>query len=278
MQQQARQWQQTGQRIALVPTMGFLHDGHLSLMKQGRDLADKLVASIFVNPTQFGPEEDLEAYPRNLKRDLSLCEKVGVDAVFLPTANEIYGSGYETWVTLDNLPNHLCGLFRPAHFRGVATIVAKLFNSVMPHVAIFGLKDYQQYLVIKKLAQDLSFDIQIVGGPIVREPDGLAMSSRNSYLTTEQRKSARGLYTALQLAAEMVQSGVTDVSALTQRASEVISHLPETSIDYISICDAETLADIQSVQVPALMALAVRVGRTRLIDNCILTPPRSGIF
>lgn len=272
MQQQSRRWQRDGKTIAFVPTMGFLHDGHLSLMQQGRRMADHLVVSIFVNPTQFGPGEDLDAYPRNIERDLARCEQTGVDLVFMPTTEDLYGPEYETYVTLEALPAHLCGISRPVHFRGVATVVTKLFNIIKPNMAIFGLKDYQQFVVIKKLVRDLNFDIEIIGAPTVRESDGLAMSSRNAYLTPEQRPSALGLSKALNQAETMVASGVLDADTLVLKARELIEALPGTITDYITICDAETLADVRRLDAPVVMALAVKVGRTRLIDNRVLIP------
>lgn len=258
-------------RIAFVPTMGFLHEGHLSLMKKGCELGDHLVVSIFVNPAQFGPAEDLEAYPRDFDRDCKLSEKEGADVIFAP--DELYGRNFQTYIQLEKLPNHLCGISRPVHFRGVATVVTKLFNIVKPDIAIFGEKDYQQLLVIRQMARDLNFDTEIVSSPIVRETDGLAMSSRNSYLTDEQRVSALSLNQSLKKARTLVENGVTDVAKIIEEASAIITSHPDTVIDYIAICDTETLDDMQRIDSPALMALAVKVGKTRLIDNKILSPP-----
>lgn len=258
--------------IVLVPTMGFLHDGHLSLIKEGHRHGDDMVVSIFVNPNQFGPEEDLESYPRNLERDLELLQKEGVDAVFTPHAKEIYDKRFQTYVTLEKLPNYLCGVSRPIHFRGVATVVAKLFNTVKPHVAVFGRKDYQQLVVIRQMVSDLDFGIEIIGAPTVREPDGLAMSSRNNYLTSEHRISALSLYKSLQKAKGLIKSGVQDAATIIDTAKELIQSYPETDIDYIAICDTETLADIQIIDRPVQMVLAVRVGKARLIDNMLLNP------
>lgn len=260
-----------GRRIAFVPTMGFLHEGHLSLMRIGRKAADVLVASIFVNPAQFGPNEDFETYPRNLQRDLDLCSKENVDLVFTPKIGDLYPQGHETYVRLERLPNHLCGLSRPVFFTGVATIVNKLFNIVRPHVAIFGEKDYQQLLIIKRMALDLNTGIDIISAPIVREPDGLAMSSRNAYLTTAQRPAALTLYGALLLAKEMVAKGVRETALIVDETRRLIESQSETDIDYLTICDPETLADLKRIDRSALMALAVRVGKTRLIDNMMLT-------
>ncbi len=254
-------------RIGLVPTMGFLHQGHLSLVRMAKDRSDVVVMSIFVNPTQFGPDEDLTNYPRSFEEDCQAAGTEGVDVVFAPDADEIYPKGFQTYISLKDLPAHLCGLSRPIHFRGVATVVAKLFNCVRPHVAVFGQKDYQQLLVIRRMALDLDFDTEIIGAPIVREPDGLAMSSRNVYLTPSQRKSARALNQALERARALVQSGVTDSEQVIQEAAEFILSHPETDIDYIAITDPVTLDDMTTIDRPALIALAVRVGKARLIDN-----------
>ena len=241
-------------------------------MRKGRELNDDLVISIFVNPAQFGPQEDFEAYPRDVERDLQLAEKEGVDAVFTPDSQELYPEGFQTYIELEKLPNHLCGLSRPVFFKGVATVVAKLFNMVKPHVAIFGEKDYQQLTVIRRMVQDLNFDIKIVAGPTVREPDGLAMSSRNNYLTPEQRLSALALYKSLITAKGLLKDGVKDAGEIIQAATKLITSYPETQIDYISICDPEYLEEVKNINKPALMALAVKVGKTRLIDNMILNP------
>ncbi len=258
--------------MVFIPTMGFLHQGHLSLMKKGREVADVVVASIFVNPAQFGPNEDLAAYPRNIERDLELLEKEHVDIAFLPDAKEIYPNGFQTYVELNYLPNHLCGLSRPVLFRGVTTIVLKLFNIVKPHIAIFGQKDYQQLLVIKQMVCDLNYDIEVIGAPTVREKDGLAMSSRNSYLSSEERIHALSLYKSLKKAMEMVEAGVKDSSIIIKEATDIINSHPDTLIDYIEICDSETLDSMTTIDRPALMALAVKVGTTRLIDNMVLKP------
>jgi pantoate--beta-alanine ligase len=258
--------------IVFIPTMGFLHEGHLSLIKEGHKHGDDMVVSIFVNPTQFGPGEDLASYPRNPERDLVLLQKEGVNAVFTPEANKIYGKEFQTYVTLEKLPNYLCGVSRPIHFRGVATVVAKLFNTVKPHVAVFGQKDYQQLIVVRQMVRDLDFDIEIIGAPTVREPDGLAMSSRNTYLTPEQRISALSLYKSLQKAKELINSGVKDAVTIINAATELIQSYPETDIDYIAICDTETLVDIHTINGPVQMLLAAQVGKARLIDNMLLNP------
>lgn len=262
-----------GKRIVFVPTMGFLHKGHMSLMEKGKTLGDVLVASIFVNPAQFGPNEDYASYPRDFEKDESLLQEAGVDYLFYPEKEDLYPEDYETYVSLETLPGFLCGASRPGHFRGVATIVSKLFNIVKPHAAVFGLKDYQQFVVIRKLAKDLNFDIDIVGGQTVREPDGLAMSSRNSYLSGTQRESALSLYKALVFTEQKIKSGIYDANHLIREAGEYILSFPETKLDYIRISDPKTLHDVDSVFKPVLMAIAVFVGKTRLIDNMVMTPP-----
>lgn len=272
MQQEANRLLQNAKTIALVPTMGFLHEGHLPLMREGRKHADTLVVSIFVNPTQFGPTEDFHTYPRDLDRDVPLAGSVGVDLVFAPKAEAMYGKGYQTYVNPEVLPRYLCGPSRPGHFSGVATVVTKLFNIVKPQVALFGEKDYQQLVVIRRIAQDLNFDIRIIGVPVVREPDGLAMSSRNTYLSRDERPSALSLYQSLQMARERVAQGVTDARQLIDAASALIRSYPHTRIDYVALCDPDTLEDVEWIEGPTLMALAVWVGKARLIDNTILKP------
>ena len=282
MQKHSEHRRSLGKTVAFVPTMGFLHEGHLSLIREGRQLGDDLVVSIFVNPAQFAPEEDFEAYPRDLDRDLKLAKKEGANVIFTPDEKELYSEGFQTCVHLEKLPNHLCGISRPIFLKGVATVVTKLFNIVKPHVAIFGQKDYQQLIVIRRMVQDLNFDIEIVGFPPVREPDGLAMSSRNSYLTPEQRINALCLYKSLIKAKTLVENGVNDAVKIIGEVSELIRSHQETAIDYIAICDPETLVDMPIIDRPALMALAVVVGKTRLIDNILLNRdsqrlPRRGL-
>ncbi len=257
--------------IAFVPTMGFLHEGHLSLMRTGQEHSDILVVSIFVNPTQFGPGEDLETYPRDMERDLDLLEELGVDIVFTPQPEEIYPPGFQTYVSLEHLPNRLCGLSRPVFFRGVTTVVTKLFNLVQPHVAVFGQKDYQQYVIIKRMVKDLGFDIRIIGGPTVREHDGLALSSRNAYLKLAERESATCLNRALQRAARMVKEGIVDSPEIISQSAAFIERHAGAQIDYIAIVDPETLEDVARVDRPVQMALAVKIGKTRLIDNMRMT-------
>jgi len=272
MQARSDQMRKDSQRIALVPTMGFFHEGHLSLMREGRKQGDDLVVSIFVNPTQFGPGEDLDSYPGNLERDFELAKKENVDAVFVPDKQELYPERFQTYVRQEKLPDHLCGLSRPVHFQGVTTVVTKLFNIIKPHVAVFGRKDYQQLIVIRQMVLDLNFDIEIIGSPTTRESDGLAMSSRNTFLTSRQRDSALTLYQSLQTAQKLVENGEKNSKTLIDTASNLIKSCPETDIDYIAICDPDTLDDMAVIDRPALMALAVKVGKTRLIDNMILRP------
>ena len=272
MQERSDQMRRQGKTIVFVPTMGFLHDGHLSLMREGKAYGDDLVASIFVNPTQFAPGEDLASYPRDVERDLELIHDAGADTVFIPDTNEMYGNNFQTYVTVEKLSNHLCGTSRPIFFRGVATIVTKLFNIVKPHVAVFGQKDYQQLIVIRQMVRELDLDIEIVGAPTIREPDGLAMSSRNTYLTTDQRISALSLYQSLKKAKEAIEKGEQDATKIVDTTRKLIQSRPDTEIDYISICDPDTLIDVKTIDKPVVMALAVKVGKARLIDNMILSP------
>ncbi|MCU0556823.1 MAG: pantoate--beta-alanine ligase [Desulfobacterales bacterium] len=272
MQARAEALRAEGQTIAFVPTMGYLHEGHLSLMREGRRRCDVLVVSIFVNPTQFGPGEDLDTYPQDLAGDTRRCREVGADIVFTPGRDSLYTPGFQTYVSLQALPGHLCGLSRPVFFRGVATVVTKLFNIVRPHVAVFGMKDYQQLIIIRRMAADLNFAIDVVGAPTVREPDGLAMSSRNAYLKPEERPAALTLYRSLQQAQSMVRDGERDPARIIVAARGMIAAHPATLIDYVRICDPHTLEDVAAVAQPAVMALAVKVGTARLIDNAVLTP------
>lgn len=272
MQAASEKMRKAGRTIALVPTMGFLHEGHLSLMEKGLLLADVLVVSIFVNPTQFCPGEDLDQYPRDFENDVKLAGETGVDILFAPEKESLYPQGFDTYVVQEKLPAHLCGLSRPGHFRGVLTIVAKLFNIVKPHVAVFGEKDFQQLAIIRRMVEDLNFDINIVGGPIVREEDGLAMSSRNANLDSEGRKSARIISKSLYAARQMVLAGERRADRIIERAVEMISAEPDAQIDYVNICSPDTLDDIALVDRPALMAVAVKIGGVRLIDNIMLEP------
>jgi len=272
MQQHSDRIRALGRTIAFVATMGYLHEGHLSLIRKGRELGDDLVVSIFVNPAQFAPGEDFEAYPRDPERDLALIEKEKADAIFFPDTQELYPEGFQTYVELEKLPKHLCGISRPIFFTGVATVVAKLFSIVKPHLAVFGEKDYQQLTIIRRMVQDLNFDITIIGQPTIREPDGLAMSSRNTYLSPAQRPAALSLFNALNNADARVKDGINDAEKIIKEAFDLITSYPDTTIDYISICDPETLDDVNTIETPVLMALAVKVGTTRLIDNMILKP------
>ncbi len=270
MQALSNSFKKEGKKIAFVPTMGYFHKGHLSLMQRGKNLADVLIISIFVNPIQFGPQEDFKNYPRDLKRDLPLAQSAGVDVVFIPEAEEVYPPNYQSYLEVTQVTQHLCGISRSGHFRGVTTIVAKLFNIIKPDIALFGLKDYQQYVVIKCMVNDLNYDIDIIGCPTIREPDGLAMSSRNTYLTIEQRKSALCLYKSLKLAEKLVKNGQRDAKAIIEKIVSYIKSRPYTQIDYVKICNPETLKDLDYLKDKALLALAVNVGRARLIDNTIL--------
>jgi pantoate--beta-alanine ligase len=259
-----------GKTIAFVPTMGCLHQGHAHLMQEGRKLGDVLIASIFVNPTQFGPGEDFEKYPRDWERDAQLCESVGVDVIFAPAAEEMYPQGYQTAITVSQVSQNLCGVTRPVHFQGVATVVAKLFNCTKPHVALFGEKDFQQLVVIKRMVKDLNLDIQIIGIPTVREQDGLAMSSRNTYLSAAERVSALSLSRGLRRAQELFQQGERSSRVLISTVREMIEKEPGAAVDYIKVCDMETLQDVDTIAGPAVMALAIEIGRARLIDNIVL--------
>ncbi len=259
-----------GKTIAFVPTMGFLHDGHLHLIRQARTMGDVLIISIFVNPIQFGPTEDFKQYPRDWDRDAQLCESCGADIIFAPIAEEMYPEGFQTAVSVPLLSQNLCGISRPAHFQGVATVVAKLFNCTRPHVALFGEKDFQQLAVIKKMVLDLNFDINIIGVPTVREADGLAMSSRNTYLSTKERGSAMSLSKALVKVRELFQSGERNACVLIETARAIIAREEAATIDYIKVCDTENLQDVAIISKPAVMALAVKIGKARLIDNLVL--------
>ncbi len=259
-----------GHIISLVPTMGFLHEGHLELMRVAKEHSDKMIMSLFVNPTQFGPSEDYEEYPRDTEGDLEKAMRVAVDIVFMPSVEEMYPEGNQTTVKVKQITQRLCGLSRPGHFEGVTTVVAKLFHSTKPHLALFGQKDYQQLAVISRMVMDLNMDIKIIGVPTVREPDGLAMSSRNSYLSPEERESALCLKKSLDLADEMFQKGTTDASAVKMAVESLIRRHPYTDIDYVTLCDPLTLEPIETLGKKSLLALAVRVGKTRLIDNCLI--------
>ncbi len=259
-----------GKRIGLVPTMGYLHAGHLSLVQEAYRHSDLVVASIFVNPLQFAANEDLDRYPRDVEGDSKLLGEAGTDVLFLPDARSMYPEGFQTRVAVDRVTRGLCGAARPTHFAGVTTVVAKLFNMVKPHVAVFGRKDFQQLVAIRRMVADLNFDIDIVGAPIVREADGLARSSRNAYLSPPERAAARCLSAALHAAAAEVERGETDGIRILAAARRIITGEPLARLEYTTLADPETLEDVSMVRVPTLLALAVHIGKTRLIDNCIL--------
>ncbi len=254
----------------LVPTMGYLHEGHLSLIRRAKAECDHVAVSIFVNPTQFAPTEDLSKYPRDLERDLSLIEPLGVDLVWNPTPEIMYPSGYQTWVEVEMLTKPLEGAMRPSHFRGVTTVVAKLFNAVQPHKAYFGQKDAQQAAVIRQMTRDLSYPIEVVVCPIVREADGLAMSSRNKYLEGTDRQAALVLSRALTAAKDLYDAGERDAETLRAKMKEVIAVEPRAQIQYVSCADYDTLAELKTVAGKTLLSMAVLIGRTRLIDNLVL--------
>ena len=261
----------SGRRLGLVPTMGALHAGHLSLVRAARAQSDVVAVSIFVNPLQFGPKEDFTRYPRDFEKDRALLNQERVDLVFAPHAEEMYGRQSSTYVTVEGLSERLCGRSRPGHFRGVTTVVAKLFHIVEPDVAFFGQKDAAQAAIIRKMAHDLNFEIQIVVAPIVREPDGLAMSSRNAYLTPEQRKQAVVLYRALMRVQTLADRGERSAAELISAGEEVIREEPGVKLEYLEVVDPDTLEPVADVSRGALVAVAALVGTTRLIDNILLT-------
>jgi len=268
MQKYVNDLRAQGKTIGFVPTMGFLHEGHLSLMRQARAENDIVIISIFVNPTQFGPQEDYDAYPRDLTRDCNLVMEISVDAVFAPSVREMYREGYNTFVEVEGtLTQRLCGASRPGHFRGVTTVVAKLFNLVKPHRAYFGQKDAQQLIVIQRMVNDLNFAIEIVPMPTIREHDGLAMSSRNKNLNKEERQSALVLYKSLNLAMDMINTGERDAAKIRTKMQRLIETEKKAKIDYISLVDAHTLEELTTLTGEILIALAVFIGNTRLIDN-----------
>ncbi len=270
MQQISSRARGEGKRIALVPTMGFLHAGHGSLMEEGRRRSDLLVTSIFVNPTQFGAGEDFDSYPRDLERDLAVAAKAGVDLIFAPRAREMYPEGYQTWVDVEKLTLPLCGASRPGHFRGVTTVVCKLFGIVQPTFALFGKKDFQQLAVIRRMTADLNLPVEIVGMPIVREADGLAMSSRNSYLSPEDRVNALCLSRALGAVTAAYRKGERDVAALEALARGEIASVAGAVIDYLEFRHSGSLEMQARADDATLLAMAVKIGTTRLIDNCVL--------
>jgi pantoate--beta-alanine ligase len=256
--------------VGFVPTMGYLHEGHVSLVREAKKENKSVIVSIYVNPTQFGPKEDLSKYPRDLRRDLEMLEKVGTDVVFFPSDKEMYPGGYDTWVEVDKLTKRLEGASRPTHFRGVTTIVNKLFNIVEADSAYFGQKDAQQALVIQKMAKDLNMNVQVIVCPTIREPDGLAMSSRNVYLTPEQRKQATVLYRSLQLAKDLYTKSERNAPKIKQQMTGLIQKEPLAVIDYISIANPETLEEFDTIQGKAIVSMVIKFGNTRLLDNLML--------
>ncbi len=273
MQRLALRWRAQNLRTGFVPTMGYLHDGHLSLVRRARQAVGakgRVVVSIYVNPAQFGPKEDLSRYPRDFARDRTLCREAGVDVLFAPADGEMYPPGFSTWVNEEVLSLDLEGRSRPGHFRGVTTVVAKLFNIVQPHVAVFGAKDFQQAAVVERMVRDLNFPLKLIVAPTRREPDGLAMSSRNKYLTAEQRPQALALRAALDEARRAVKARAVPATRLTAQLTQQITEHPDARIDYLAFFDRETLAPATTVRRGTQMALAVFIGKTRLIDNARL--------
>ncbi len=272
MKRLSYQARQLGRTIAFVPTMGFFHEGHLSLMKEGRKRGDLLVVSLFVNPTQFGPSEDFKKYPRDFERDRKMAEEVDVDFLFVPEMVEMYPPNHQTIVRVEKVTQGLCGRSRPTHFQGVTTVVNMLFNIVMPHVALFGEKDFQQLVTIQQMVMDLHMDVEVVGMPIIREVDGLAMSSRNTYLHPNERKAALSLHRSLKRAEEILQKGERRAERILEGVREVLLSEPLVKIDYIQVCNANTLEDIDEIEGDVVIAIAAYVGQTRLIDNLIYRP------
>ena len=271
MQRTAETLRVQGKRIGLVPTMGFLHQGHLTLIGVAKEHSDVVITSVFVNPTQFGPSEDFTRYPRNLERDTQLAYEAGTDYIFAPPTESMYPSGYHTFVEVERITEVLEGKSRPGHFRGVATVVAKLFNIIHPHVAVFGQKDAQQVVVVRQMLRDLNFDTELIVSPTVRETDGLAMSSRNAYLSKEERSQATVLYKSLKVAADLIRAGERSSSTVIEQMKALITKNSTGIVDYISIADAGTLEELPSCKGSVLVSLAVRFGGTRLIDNITIT-------
>ena len=267
---QVKEWRKEGLTVGFVPTMGYLHEGHASLMDAASE-NDKVVVSIFVNPMQFGPNEDLESYPRDLEHDAKVCEEHGVDLIFHPTPEEMYGEHFYTYVDMDVLTKELCGLSRPVHFRGVCTVVNKLFNIVTPDHAYFGEKDAQQLAIIKRMVKDLNMPLEIHGCPIIREEDGLAKSSRNTYLSEEERKAALVLSRSIFLGKEMVEKGERDAKKVVAAMTAEIEKEPLAKIDYVKVVDLETMQQVETIEHDILTAIAVYIGKTRLIDNFMVT-------
>ena len=266
----SRALREKGETLGLVPTMGYLHEGHLSLARKSLSACDRTVVSIFVNPKQFGPNEDLDTYPRDLEADRQELERLGVDALFLPEQEEMYPEGFQTYVNVEGMTDRLCGKSRPGFFLGVTTIVLKLFHIVQPGSAFFGEKDRQQLEVIRKMVRDLNMDIAVVGLPIIREPDGLALSSRNRYLGKEERKTAQSLSRALKQAQKWVAEGESSVETIRSRMRMIIEREGRVKVDYISVCDPKRFVELEEIRDRAVVALAVHVGKARLIDNCLI--------
>ncbi len=270
VREQVKAWRKEGLTVGLVPTMGFLHEGHKSLIDKAVEENDRVVVSVFVNPTQFGPNEDFESYPRDMEKDAALCEAAGASLIFHPEPSDMYLDGYSTFVDMDTLTKGLCGKTRPIHFRGVCTVVSKLFNIVCPDKAYFGQKDAQQLAVIKHMVRDLNFGLEIVGCPIIREDDGLAKSSRNTYLNADERKAATVLNKALTKGKEAVMSGEKDAAKVKAIITDIIEKEPLAKIDYVEIVDWNNLEAVDSTEGDILTAIAVYIGKTRLIDNFIV--------
>lgn len=273
MQARALALRAAGKRIAFVPTMGYLHEGHLSLIRAARQHGDSVVLSIFVNPTQFGAGEDFDTYPRDLERDSAMAASAGADIIFAPEAADMYPAGYATSVHVDGITETLCGASRPGHFDGVTTVVSKLFGIVQPHAALFGMKDFQQLAVVRRMTMDLNMPLEIIGMPIVREDDGLAMSSRNKYLSPELRRQALGLYASIRLAIDAAMQGNTDADAVIDLVKQRISQEEDARIDYVEICNDTSLQSTRTIDSHSVLLLAVRFGSTRLIDNHYLLTP-----
>lgn len=265
-----KEWKKNGETVGFVPTMGYLHEGHGSLITKARENNDKVVVSIFVNPMQFGPTEDLDSYPRDLEKDSKFCESLGADLIFHPEPEEMYHDDFSSYVDMSVLTEELCGLSRPVHFRGVCTVVTKLFNIVQPDNAYFGQKDAQQLAIIKHMVHDLNMDINVVGCPIVREEDGLAKSSRNTYLSPEERKAALILSKTVKLAKELIDAGEKDADVVVAKMKENIETEPMAKIDYVKAVNGLTMQQQKEIKAPMLIAMAVYIGKTRLIDNMIL--------
>lgn len=266
---EVKNWRKQGLSVGLVPTMGYLHEGHKSLIERACKENDKVVVSVFVNPTQFGPGEDLATYPRDIQRDAALCEDAGTALIFNPEPEEMYFDDFHTYVTMESLSDELCGKTRPIHFRGVCTVVSKLFHIVAPDRAYFGQKDAQQLAIIKRMVRDLNFDIEIVGCPIVREADGLAKSSRNTYLNPEERKAALVLSRAVRLGQELIQKGERKADVIVEKMKQLIEEEPLAKIDYVQAVDAISIQPVAEIKGTVLVAMAVYIGKTRLIDNFI---------